>query len=164
MFDFSNIDTLDNSDDGILGVKLKTKLNDFQFVVLLCYLSENSLWDWDSSFFFTLLLTQIYMHSESIIIWGEFNSRLGSTQDCNDCTDELPPAIITDNTQNHHANSHLVSLNNSSCCVLTAITGMDRMSTPFILLEENQLLTIFVYLKTFWNSLKKFVSPVANIL
>lgn len=65
------------------------------------------------------------MHSdiESIIFCIDFNSRIGKTQDCNDCTDKLPPRTITDNTQNQHGNSLLEFLNDSRCCVLNGRHG-----------------------------------------
>lgn len=97
-----------------------------EFVVFTCYLPPESYpWGRYSSSFFTHLLTQIYAHSdnESIIICGYFNSRLGKTQDCNDCKEKLPPRTITDNIQNQHGNSLLELLNDSRCCVLKGRYG-----------------------------------------
>lgn len=113
LFELYNIDTLDNSYDGILG-----ELNDFEFVVFSCYLPPEKIsMEARFVFFLHVLLTQIYMHSdiESIIICGDFNLRLGKTQGCNDSTDELPARIITGNTQTQHVNSLLESLNDSRC-------------------------------------------------
>lgn len=67
----------------------------------------------------------MYQHYDidSVIICGDFNSRIGKTQDGNEGTDELPPRITIDNTQNQHGNSFLEFLNDSRCCVLNGRYG-----------------------------------------
>jgi len=76
-----DINVVDKSYDGILVVQLIHKQNNYDFTVFSCYLPpENSTRGRDAQGFFSHLLAQIYINSESdtIIIAADFNSRVWS--------------------------------------------------------------------------------------
>ena len=76
------ISITDKSVDGILGLKFHNLEIEYIFIVFVCYLPPESS-PWDSSFFFSHLLSQIYLYSEveNIFILGDFNARIGVAQD-----------------------------------------------------------------------------------
>lgn len=121
-----NVDIIDKSFEGILGVQFHDKENDFTLVVYSVYLPpENSPRGRDASTFFSHLLTQLYSHhdADAVIICGDFNARIGNTNDANDCIDNIPNRGSMDNIQNQHGKSFLEFLNDSRCCVLNGRTG-----------------------------------------
>lgn len=130
-------DTTDKSYEGILGVKYRNKDTDFTFVLYSVYLPpENSPWGHDANLLFAHLLTKIHHHNEAdaIVICGNFNTRIGKANDCNDCVDIIPHRSSTDNTQSQHGKSLLDFLNDSRCCVLNGrfgdqSTGYTSLST-----------------------------------
>lgn len=132
-----HVHIIDKSYKGILGVKFRNKDTDFTFVLYSVYLPpENSPWGRDASSLFAHLLTQIYQYSEAdaIVICGDFNARIGKTNECNDCVDNIPHRSSTDDTQNQHGKSFLDFLNDSRCCVLNGrfgdqSTGYTSLST-----------------------------------
>ena len=81
--------------DGILGVSLECKSTKYCIVVYSCYLPpDGSPWA-DTSVFFTHLISQIYDNSSAdlIIVGGDFNARIGNSQDFINYIDSIPLRI-----------------------------------------------------------------------
>lgn len=120
------VDIIDNSFDGILGVKFTNKFSDYVFVVFSCYLPpESSPWGRDASSFFSHLLTQIYIQydTDSIFICGDFNARISNIPDFDKDLDTIPPRLTIDNVHNQHGSSFLEFLNDCKFCVLNGRFG-----------------------------------------
>ena len=115
------IEIIDNTMDGILGVKFANKLTDYTFVIFSCYLPpEGSPWGRDASSFFTHLLTQIYLHydADAMFVCGDFNARIGSAPDFDKDLDNVPPKLCVDSIQNQHGKSFIEFLIDCKFCVL----------------------------------------------
>ena len=64
LFEEIDINIVDKSFDGILGIQLRHKITDFTFIVVSCYLApENSPWS-NSTQFFSNLIAQLYMFND----------------------------------------------------------------------------------------------------
>ena len=71
---------------------------------------------------FSLTFLLNYTHdADAVIICGDFNARIGNTNDANDCIDNIPNRGSMDNIQNQHGKSFLEFLNDSRCCALASI-------------------------------------------
>ena len=115
------ISVTDKCVDGILGLKFHNLENEYIFIVFVCYLPpESSPWGRDSSFFFSHLVSQIYLYSEveNIFILGDFNARIGVTQDIIETVDNIPPRKPLDTGKNAHGEALLDFLKDSNTCVL----------------------------------------------
>lgn len=102
------VNIMDKCIDGILGIQFNDKFTDFKFIAFVCYLPpENSPWGRDALAFFSHLLSQIYLNSETdaIFLLGDINSRLGSLRDFCVDIDNIRSRDITDHTQNIHGQS-----------------------------------------------------------
>ena len=80
LFGEYEIETVDKTVEGILGICFTHRYSDYSFVVYSCYLPpEMSPWGRDASSFFAHLSSQIYLFSnlDAIYVVGDFNSRIG---------------------------------------------------------------------------------------
>lgn len=153
------VDIIDNSFDGILGVKFTNKISDYVFVVFSCYLPpESSPWGRDASSFFSHLLTQIYIQydTDSIFICGNLNARISNILDFDKDLDTIPPRLTIDNVHNQHGSSFLEFLNDCKFCVLNGRFGNNQMTIHFNRQEVIPWLTIYVFLMMFTISAQTF--------
>ena len=75
--DHFEINMIDKTYDGILGIKFKNHNSDFEFIVYACYLPpEHSNRGKDALGFYSHLLSQIYLYCENdaIFVMGDLNS------------------------------------------------------------------------------------------
>lgn len=96
---------IDKIYDGILGIKSKNRISDFEFIMFACYLPpECSNRRSDAQGFYTHLLTQIYLNcdSDALFVMGDLNSRIGKLNDIPQDIDNIPNQIYIDNTVNQH--------------------------------------------------------------
>ena len=108
LFDSFTISILDKSFDGILSVLFQHKSSEYQFIVFGCYLPpEDSPWGRDSDAFYGHLLGQIYLHNyvDNYYVCGDLNGRIGSSNDFNPATDNIPVRRVIDETKNKHGES-----------------------------------------------------------
>ena len=106
VFDNFTVETLDNTFEGILVIKLINKYTKSDIIIAACYLPpEGSARGRDASSFFTHLLQTVYLYSETdkLLILGDFNARIGILEDTCDSFDDVPPRKINiDTTINQH--------------------------------------------------------------
>ena len=116
------VSVVDKSYEGILGISLQHNLSDYVCHVYSCYLPpENSTWGRDSTSFYSHLLSEIYMYCDrvdSIILCGDFNSRIGSSHDYVLEVDDIPPRKSLDTVTNQHGRSLLEFLQEAKFCTL----------------------------------------------
>ena len=75
------IEIVDKSFDGILGIKCTHKVTKFTAILYACYLPpQNSPWGRDSASFFAHLISEIYLNScvDFILCAGDINARIGN--------------------------------------------------------------------------------------
>lgn len=121
LIDQFEITVIDKIYDGILGIKFKNRISDFEFIVFACYLPpECSNRGRDAQGFYTHLLTQIYLNSDSdaLFVLGDLNSRIGKLNDILQDIDNIPNRIYIDNTVNQHGHELINFLNEANFCVL----------------------------------------------
>jgi len=97
-----SVNVIDRDQEGILGIQLTNKETGFVCVVFSCYLPpENSIWGRNADVFFSHLTSQVYMYQEAdlISIGGDFNARLGSSQDYVTGVDDINNRVILDNVK-----------------------------------------------------------------
>ena len=79
LYDVYEINIINRSFDGILGILLKSKQTGYKIVVYSVYLPpENSPWGRNATDFFSHLLGQMYLLSDAdaIFVCGDLNSRM----------------------------------------------------------------------------------------
>ena len=72
-----DVNIVDKSIDGILGITATGKETDFSSCIFVCYLPpESSVWGRDGLSFFAHLISQLYFCGkyEHVIICGDFNA------------------------------------------------------------------------------------------
>ena len=112
---------IDNTIEGLLGVKFTNKITDFTFVVYSCYLPpESSERGRDSIAYYAHLLSDMYFHDDCdmIFIAGDLNSRLGTILDYIPDVDTIQGREVIDSTKNSHGESLAEFLKDSKCCTL----------------------------------------------
>ena len=119
--DHFEINVIDKTCDGILGIKFKNHNSDFEFTVYACYLPpEHSNRGRDTLGFYSRLLSQIYLYCESdaIFVMGDLNSRIGTLNDILQDIDHIPNRRALDNSVNQHGHELIDFLNEANFCVL----------------------------------------------
>ena len=79
-----DVQILDKTFDGILCLQFKSKISDYCFIVISCYLPpSNSVWGRDGTSFYSHLLSLVYLYADvdAMFIMGDLNSRFGDTQE-----------------------------------------------------------------------------------
>ena len=115
------MEVIDKSFDGILGIKLSNLVSDKEIIFFACYLPpENSPRGRDAQGFFAHLLSQIYMNSDSetFLLAGDFNARIGNLSETLTQTDNIPNRIALDKTMNQHGHEFIDFLNEAKFVVL----------------------------------------------
>ena len=115
------LSVIDNSVDGILGVRFVDIVSGFSFCVYSCYLSpENSPWGRNATQFYAHLMSQLYINSDVNVtfICGDFNSRIGTANDININIENLPDRQNVDDTKTGHCVSFLEFIKDTNMCVL----------------------------------------------
>jgi len=148
-----DISVIDKSHDGILGMIFTSKLTDFKFALFSCYLSpDSSPWGRDATGYFAHLLSQMYLLDDidSIIVCGDFNSRIGNLIDHIKDTDSLPDRTVIDTIVNQHGKALIDFLKESRLCILngrgdnvndnfTCTTARGRSVVDYIIIDHATL-------------------------
>ena len=116
-----NVTTLDTSHEGIMWLRITSKLGDFSLCCAVCYLPpHDSCRAMDSSIFFDKLMEQLYTFQNmgKIILMGDYNARCGQNSDYIEGVDTVPPRDILDETENHHGDSLISFLTDVNFCML----------------------------------------------
>ena len=116
-----SVTIIDKCYEGIIGVQLQHKVSQYSMLIYSCYLPpENSPWGRDATGFYTHLLSQAYVNSDvdSILLCGDFNSRVGSLDDSIVDIDNLPKRNNLDEIVNGHGRSLIEFLHESKYCIL----------------------------------------------
>ena len=116
-----NVTTLDTSHEGIMWLRITSKLGDFSLCCAVCYLPpHDSCRAMDSSIFFDKLMEQLYTYQNmgKIILMGDYNARCGQNSDYIEGVDTVPPRDILDETENHHGDNLISFLTDVNFCML----------------------------------------------
>ncbi|CAG2194034.1 unnamed protein product [Mytilus edulis] len=122
ILDNFDVDILDNSRDDILWINLKCKHDqNFMLYLCVCYLQpERSSRGNIAQEFYDHLLSQVYLYSSHnpVLICGDFNGRIGNSQDLTDSIGTLPERCYIDSVKNAFGVFLLEFLNDSNCSML----------------------------------------------
>ena len=121
LYETYNIQVVDKSIDGILGVKFTNKVTEYDFIVFACYLApDSSPYGRNQSEYFGHLITQLYLYSEcdQIYICGDFNGRIGELDDSIQGLDNLPKRHCLDKTVQGHGEALIGFMNDVKLCTL----------------------------------------------
>ena len=121
LFDLFEINVVDRTYDGILGILLKSKLTDHDIVIYTVYLSpENSLWGRNATDFYSHLVGQVYLSfdNDAVFVCGDFNSRIGEVSDIISDIDRISHRAVIDKNINQHGHAFVDFLIDSEMCVL----------------------------------------------
>ena len=121
LFDVFEVNIIDQSYDGILGVLLKSKQTEYEIVIYAVHLPpENSPWGRNATDFYAHLLGQIYLLSDkdAIFVCGDLNSRIGELSDIISDIDGIPRRVVLDKNVNQHGHTFIDFLIDSKMCVL----------------------------------------------
>lgn len=117
------IEIVDKTVDGIIGICFTHRYSDYGFAVLLMlFTPETSFWGRDASTFFAHLSSQMYLFSnlDAIYVVGDFNSRIGDKMDYVKEVDNIPMRIAIDDYVNRHGKAFLEFLVDAKRCVLNS--------------------------------------------
>ena len=124
IFQDYNVEIIDKSYDGILGIKCTHKVSNFTAIIFACYLPpQNSPWGRDSSSFFAHLISEIYLvsYADFIICGGDINARIGDLKYYDENIDiDIPPRKPIDFERKGHYQDFLDFLKDS---LFTVING-----------------------------------------
>ena len=113
---------VDKSKEGILCLKLVNKFSSFSFILYCCYLPpESSPRGRDAVDFYAHILSELYFYEECdmVLICGDLNSRIGTTQDyIADIDVNIGDRVILDKTKNKHGDCLIEFLKDAKCCVI----------------------------------------------
>ncbi|VDI45625.1 Hypothetical predicted protein [Mytilus galloprovincialis] len=144
LLDNFDCDILSSEYEGVLWIKLNSKVNDVCFCIAVCYLppaeSTRSL---ESDVFFQNLLKDIYTYQNmgKIMICGDFNSRVGYNLDYIEGVDLIKPRTVVDATENHQGDVFINFLCDVNFAMLngrfndsdfTCISGSGRSVVDYI--------------------------------
>ena len=116
-----NVEIVDKSYDGILGVKFSHKSTDYTFVVFVSYLPpERSTRGRDAQSFFSHILSQVYLNydSDALFVVGDLNSGIGNMPDASSDFDGIPQRTVLDKTINQHGHDFCDFLVEAKMCTL----------------------------------------------
>ena len=116
-----DVNIVDKSIDGILGITVTGKETDFSLCIFVCYLPpESSVWGRDGLSFFAHLISQLYVCGkyEHVIICGDFNARLGNTKDFISEIDNVTERIVIDNVKAGHSEYLIDFLKDARCIIM----------------------------------------------
>ena len=148
-----NVSLLEKSIDGVLGILLQNKYTDVKVALFVCYLSpETSHWGRDSQCMFSFLTQQVYLLSDVdyLFILGEFNARLGNSQDIIVNIDDVICRAVIDKTRNSHGDSLVEFLHETKMCILngrinpesndyTSVTNRGKSVVDYIITRHDLL-------------------------
>ena len=108
VFNSFHVRVSDKAYDGILGLELRHKDTDTRHVYVLSPTRKFSVGT-GCGLFFSHLLTQIYRNygMDSIVLFGDFNARVGKVNDYNCEFDEIRSRMVIDEVCNKHGQSFI---------------------------------------------------------
>ena len=168
LFDKFEINIVDKSYDGILGILLKSKHTDYEIVVYSVYFPpENSPWGRNATDFDSHLLDQVYLLSDkdAIIACGDLNSRIGETSDIISDIDGIPRRNVFDKSINQHGHSFIDFLADSKMCILNGRFDSDNDNFTSVSTRGRSVVNFVCVPHDCFNSCEKFevISPVSII-
>ena len=108
------------SQNGIIGVELKSKFTAKCISVYSCYLPpEGSPWA-DTSYFYGHLIAKLYQNSyaDNVFVAGDFNARTGGRLDFIEHMDLLNKCHVLDKTINSYCDSFLEFIKDVKMCIV----------------------------------------------
>ena len=111
---------VDKSQNGIIGIELKSKLTAKCILVCSCYLPpEGSPWA-DTSSFYGHLISQSYLNSyaDNVFVAGDFNVRNGNRLDFIERMDLHNKCHVLDKTINSYCDSFLEFIKDIKMCIV----------------------------------------------
>ncbi len=130
-----DIDIVDQSYEGIQGIKLCDKSTLFTCIIYNCYLAPyTSVYGNNSTDYLAHLITELYLHSEADIVYvcGDLNGRIGNLKDDISDIDILPPRINIDNTIHGHGEAIIDFVTDCKLCVLNGRLNPENDNFTFI--------------------------------
>lgn len=95
LYDMYSFEIVDKAFDGIMGLSCRNKETGHVAIIYVCYLPpQNSPWGRDATSFFAHLVSELYIngYADSVLLAGDFNSRIGNISYLNDFIDRDIPA------------------------------------------------------------------------
>ena len=126
--DFS-CEILDDSEDDILWLKLKSKETNFCMCLCICYLPpKGSSRTHEADVFYRNLLdqTNVYQNEGVICICGDFNSRCGGLSDYVEGVDDAPPRSSLDTVDEEYGDMFIEFLVDCNMCMLNGRVGQQN--------------------------------------
>ena len=124
-----DIHVIDDTVDDMIWIKVQSKIIvSLCFCLCACYLPPvNSSRPVCADSFFEDLLEKVYLYQGqgTVIISGDFNSRLGNYVDYIEGVDDLPPRTVLDHTCNGYGSLFADFLVRSNLCVFNGRSGLD---------------------------------------
>ena len=114
------VNLIDNSHCGIIGIELRKKFTRKSILVYSCYLPpEGSPWA-DTTSFYGHLISQMYLNSfaENIFIAGDFNARIGSRLDFIEDLDTINKRCVLDTSVNSYCEAFLEFIKDVKMCIV----------------------------------------------
>ena len=143
------IDTVDKSFEGILGVQFSNKHTDYKFIMFSCYLPPEgySRGHDGSSFYQHLLnLTYLYADVDAMYIVGDLNSRIGSDDDHIPELDDIPVRVPLDihGKVNKHGECLLDFLKDTKMCIINGRVTPDHDDFTYISSRGKSVVDYFI--------------------
>ena len=107
LFRHFNVNIVEQSVQGIIGLELVNKATDYIVRLYSCYLPpEGSPWT-NITVLYEHLLGELYLSSEAdiTIFGGDFNARVGDTADCISDIDELITRCVIDKVKSNYVDN-----------------------------------------------------------
>ena len=147
------VDIIDKSIDGILCIGITNRSRTISMCIYVCYLSpESSVWGRDANYFFSHLLSCIYLNSEyeHIIICGDMNARIGELPDSIDEVDNIISRNNIDKVKAGHHESLINFLKDTKTCIVngrvtpkhdgfTCVSGRGKSVVDYCISPHNNL-------------------------
>ncbi len=145
LFNKYNINIIDKSIEGILGLLFKNKLSGFFFIVFNCYLPPiSSPYGKNDTHFFSYLISQLYMNNDVDIMFfcGDYNARIGHLKDSIKDIDCVPQRHALDEVLYGHGESLVIIVKDRKLCILNGRLDVHNDNFTFISDSDSQKLFI----------------------
>lgn len=159
LFDLFDISIVDNSFDGIIGLKLKHKKTDYEIVVYSLYLPpENSIWC-NQTDFFGHLICQLYFNTDAdaIYLCGDLNSRTGNLDDViREIDSDIKPRVCIDNVVNKQGKLFIDFMKDTKLCMLNGRINVENNNYSSVTVKGRSLVDYIVTPHVCLDTCEKF--------